>query len=285
MTAGNGALQARTAKGSNESAAISPLGGPQGGSTINAMIGFDVDAATLTLYREALAAGATGDDIAGPDSPRDVAEAHLHTSRDRCSRSPCRTAGLCHALYELVQYRAEAKDAEGLISAAQATEEMRKALQKCGDLYAPTVERLLERSIAHHGLDRDLGPREARSEHEILCVRPAQVLTQMMTLLMNLERFEGELRGRMWSFELQQSSDKRPGDLLLTAVYQHLRWGRLTYKEIATLVPDMVGVRGAEERVRARVKSDNARSLMPIELYEESVQRAAEKRSKQSPST
>ncbi len=249
------------------------------------MIGFDVDAATLTLYRQALAAGAVADDIAGPDSPRDVAEAHLHTSRDRCSKNPCRTAGLCHALYELVQYRAEVKDPQGLMSAAQATEEMRKAVRKCGDAYVPTLRQLLQRSEENHRLDRDLGPREARSEHEILCVRPLEILAQMTALSMNLERFERELRGRMWSFELQQSGDKRPGDLLLTSVYQHLRWGGLSYKEIAELVPDMVGPLGAEERVRARVKSPNARSFPPIEVHEESVRRAAEKRSKQSPST
>ena len=242
------------------------------------MIGFDIDTATFTLYRAAIAAGALANNTGGPDGIRDVAEAHLHgLGPSRCSRSPCRTAGLCHALYELVQYRHEAKDPEGVIAAANAAEAMRKALLKAGNEFMPVLERLLNQSVERHRHAVELGIVEPRSEHEILCVRPEQLAVQTTTLLLNLDRFERELRGRIRSFELQQSGDKRPGNLLLTAVYQHLRWGGISYAEIARLVPDESGPQGMEERIRSRVKSENARSLMPAELYEEMVRRRKEK--------
>ncbi len=250
------------------------------------MLGFDIDAATRVLYREALAAGAIPSNADGPDGIRDVAEAHLHgLEASRCSRSPCRTAGLCHALYELVQYRREVTDPQGVIAAANAAEAMRKALQNAGDQFMPILEKLIEQSDRRHGDAVQLGAVEARSEHEILCTRPGQLVCQLTGLLLNVDRFERELRGRVWSFELQQSGDKRSANLLLTAVYQHLRWGGISCAEIATLVPDEVGSRGAEERVRSRVRSENARSLMPRELYEEMVRRRLEKQAKDDPSS
>src|SRR4028119_314207 len=55
------------------------------------MLGFDIDAATLTLYREAVAAGAIPNKADGPDGMSDVAEAHLHGLQpSRRSRSPGR---------------------------------------------------------------------------------------------------------------------------------------------------------------------------------------------------
>lgn len=250
------------------------------------MLGFDIDAATLTLYREALAAGAIPNNANGPDGIREVAEAHLHgLEPSGCSLHPCRTAGLCHALYELVQYRREAADPHGVVAAANAAEAMRKALQKAGDQFMPILEKLIEQSEQRHRDAVPLGSVEARSEHEILCTRPGQLVVQMTGLLLNVDRFERELRGRVSSFELQQSGDKRSANLLLTAVYQHLRWGGISCAEIATLVPDEVGPSGAEERVRSRVRSENARSLMPRELYEETVRRRMENRAKDDPST
>jgi len=255
------------------------------------MLGFDIDAATIALYREALAAGAIP---VNPDQPnakvpagiRDVAEAHLHgLEPSRCSRRPCRTAGLCHALYELVQYRREVEDPQGVIASANAAEAMRKALQNAGDEFMPVLEKLIEQSDQRHRDAVQVGVAEARSEHEILCTRPGQLVIQMTALLLNVDRFERELRGRVSSFELQQSKDKRPGNLLLTAVYQHLHWGGLTYREIATLVPDELVARGAEERVRSRVRSENARSLMPSDLYEEMVRRRTEKLAKRASSS
>jgi hypothetical protein len=155
---------------------------------------------------------------------------------------------------------------------------MRKAFENAGDRFMPILEKLLGQSEQRHRDAVQLGVAEARSEHDILCMRPGQLIVQMTALLLNLERFERELRGRVSSFELQQSGDKRAANLLLTAVYQHLHWGGLSYAEIATLVPDELGPLGAKERVRSRVRSDNARSLMPVELYEEMQRRRAEKR-------
>jgi hypothetical protein len=231
------------------------------------MVGFDIDAATLTLYREALAAGAIPEGDDRQPGPQETAQAHLHEfNADGCKKSPCRTAGLCHALFELTQYRAEARDSEGVIAAADETELLRKALQKYGDRYVKTIEVLSQNSKKLHQHERDFGREEPSSQHQILCVLPVQALHEMNVLLNTLQTLESELRGRVWSFELQQSGDKKPGDLLLTAVYQHLRWGGLKYKEIARLVPDGGGTKGAADRVRARVKSPNARSMMPREM-------------------
>lgn len=250
------------------------------------MLGFDLDCATYTLHREALAAAALPSNSAGPDGIADVAEAHLHgLEPSRCSRRPCRTAGLCHALYELVQYRREVTDPQGIIAAANAAETMRKALQKAGNQFMPILEKMLDQGDQRHRDAVQVGAVEARSEHEILCNRPGQLVVQLTRLLLNVDRFERELRGRVSSFELQQSGDKRSANLLLTAVYQHLHWGGISYAEIAALVPDDVGPRGAEERVRARVRSENARSLMPRELYEEMVRLRTEKQAKGDSST
>jgi hypothetical protein len=244
-------------------------------------VGFDVDQATLVLHAEAIAAGAVPKGDFRANNPHDTAEAHLHgLGGALCEESPCRLAGICHALYELTQYRIEARDAEGHIAAADATEQMRKVLRKHGAEYAITLERLLAQSVERHRVNGEIGRTEPASRHEIFCTLPAQTLQEMTGFLLTLERFEGELRASMSSFELQQSGDKRPRDLLLTAVYQHLRWGGLKYEQIAELVPDGLGVRDAAERVRARVNSDNARSMMPRELYGVEEKLRAEKRSK-----
>jgi len=42
-----------------------------------------------------------------------------------------------------------------------------------------------------------------------------------------------------------------------------LNWGGFTYPEIAQLVPDELGPRGAPDRVRKRCKAKEARSIFP----------------------
>ena len=57
--------------------------------------------------------------------------------------------------------------------------------------------------------------------------------------------------------------------MLLTAVWQHLDWGGLTYEEIYELVPSFGGVAKAKDVVRKRVATADARSLKPRELHPE----------------
>ncbi|MDX2053050.1 MAG: hypothetical protein SFV15_11695 [Polyangiaceae bacterium] len=230
------------------------------------MVTFDIDAAVLSLNRAAIAAGAIPDDDERQPGPTETAEFHLHGyGSTTCTKSPCRAAGLCHALYEVVQYRREAANEE-IIEAADATELMRKAFRKYGDKYMKTLEALSARSDQRHRQLRALGRKEPRSEHETLCRLPERAIIEMSALRSTLEELEERLRGYNSSFELQQSRDKRSADLLLTAVYQHLRWGGLTYSEIARLVPDGRGSRGEIARIRDRIKSPNQRSMMPREL-------------------
>lgn len=98
----------------------------------------------------------------------------------------------------------------------------------------------------------------------MVCVGTFGVLAPAIELAAELRSFEATTRSLVWSRQLQQPAGKTPSELLLTAIYQHLRWGGLKYDEIEALV---LGKRwkGADERVRARVKAANARSLMPYE--------------------
>ena len=246
-----------------------------------AKIGFDVEGAIRTLHTEAVLAGALPKDDPRALSPEQTAEAHLHGFGNiKCEQSPCRTAGLCHALYELLLYRSEASDVDGVVAAADETERVRKEFVKHGVEYLKALEKLVEKSEERHQLLRAFGRKEPKAQHRVLCRFPARIMDEMIQLRVSLVRFEKELRGSVWSFQLQQSGDSRSADLLLTAVYQHLRWGGLKYKEIADLVPDGGGSRGRGERVRSRVKSDNACCLLPRERYGESAKRDAEKRAK-----
>src|SRR5262249_17341105 len=128
--------------------------------------------------------------------------------------------------------------------------------------YNAAIDAVLRRSEERHRFEAE-HPGLMIHDHELLCVRPLRILRTMTMLFQQLQGFDDELRGLAYSRELQQPGDTKRGDLLLTAVYQHLRWGQLKYAEIAELVPDGNGPKGAAERVRARVKSADQRSVRP----------------------
>ncbi len=234
----------------------------------NNQLGFDLEAAMKTLHAEAIKAGAVPEGDHRAVNPLYTATAHLHgVEHDRCKKSPCRVAGLCHALYELVQFRDEVNVATPFIAAADETEVMRKAMFEAGIQYAKTLERRLVDSEKIHQQETEQEPSFQRHNHDVLCVCPERIIQLMAELQMLLEVFEDKLRSLPGSFQLQQSSYSKRSTLLLTAVYQHLRWGGLKYAKIAELVPDELGKKkGADERVRGRVKGPNARSIVPAEL-------------------
>ena len=230
-------------------------------------LGFDVDDALRALHAEAIKAGAVPNGDPRAESPLHTSMAHFHRDdQPTCKKQPCRIWGLCLALYELVQYRDELKVAAPFIEAADQTENLRRAILDAGVNYHETFEWFRTQSLEHHRLDSEFDLGLPRHNHNLLCKRPQQILVSLTALEVLVEHFEGELRELTFSFELQQSNHEKRSSLLLTAVYQQLKRGGITYSEIAELVPDELGKKGADERVRKRVKSPNACSLVPANV-------------------
>lgn len=231
-------------------------------------VGFDVDKAIATLHREALAVGAVPADDPRAASPQHTARAHLHgLEPSSCKRSPCRLAGVCHALIEITEHRAELERSKELLDVLEQTHEVSKWLGKSGFRYVEALNALVEHGKGRHASEATLRLAPPAHDHALLCVRPLRIMQPLTALLCSLDNFEEALRESVSSRALRQPADRKRADVLLTAVWQHLDWGGLTYAEIAKLVPDRNGPNGAAERVRARVRSKNARCVMPRELH------------------
>jgi hypothetical protein len=238
-------------------------------------LGFDLDTAIYTLHGEAVKAGAVPKEGESAGDPNAIATAHLHELQGpECSKRPCRLAGLCHALYELLQYRIERANMKTVLVAIEQTERMRKTVRLARKQYHSGLAALREENEERHRSERNRRLKTPGHDHDVLCVRPGLVLLAMDALLASAGSMEEGLRGLLWSPELQQPNDNRASDLLLTAVYQHLHWGGLTYREIAEFVPDNDRRRGAADRARSRVRSADARSLRPRELYRKAEEKA-----------
>jgi hypothetical protein len=234
-------------------------------------VGFDVDRAIDKLHRAAFASGALPK--ADPDivAPEITAAAHLHgVGPKQCTDYPCRLGGLCHALLELTQYRAELKSLKPLVEAAERTEEMRKWLRNEGYRYAKTLNAWIELGGARHDFERKIGAQIPMHDHQQLCEQPRRILYCMTALL---KSFEGvDPRKVFQSSELRQPTTRKRGALLLAAVWQHLDWGGLPYEEIFELVPSFVRTQNAKDVVRdhiARPSNRRARSILPRELHPE----------------
>ncbi len=211
------------------------------------------NSAIARLHAEAPTAGAQ-------PSPHRRGEAdyssHLHgvESPPRCVVQPCRLGGLCHALYEVWQYQNEAQWGRPFLDAADEAGKFRAASAAFMETLAPVLHRVFE-----------MHNRVPFHDHAI-CARAVRVFPSAVELTAELSEWEDAMRGLVWSEELRQPKGKKPAELLLTAVCQHLRWGGITYTEIARLVLGD-GSRHAAERIRKRVKeSVDARSLVPFEL-------------------
>lgn len=233
-------------------------------------VGFDVEKAIAALHREALVAGAVPQDDHRAASPLQTARAHLHgLGRSSCKRGPCRVAGLCHALVEIGEHRGELERSKELLEVLEQTHEVSKWLGYSGFRYVQALNALVEHGKARHASEENLGLARPAHDHALLCVRPLRIMRPLTAVLRSLDGFEEALRESVSSRALRQPADRKRADVLLTAVWQHLDWGGLTYAEIAKLVPDRNGPNGAAERVRARVRSKNARCVMPRELHPE----------------
>ena len=206
-----------------------------------------VERALATLHAEALVAGAPCN-----EPGKAAYEAHLHgiESPPRCTAKPCRLGGLCLALFELTQYQREALLSMAFVDAAKEAANMREALDRFLVTLAPVVHRVAK---THW--------RVALHDHSV-CASAIGVLPLAIELTASLDGFADTMRRHVWSQELQQPRGKKKTDLLLIAMYQHLKWGGLKHAEMARLV---LGdeTKGAADRVRARLKSPDARSMHP----------------------
>ncbi|MBI3206134.1 MAG: hypothetical protein HYZ29_31650 [Myxococcales bacterium] len=232
-------------------------------------VGFDVGKAIAALHLEALAAGAAQDDPRAA-SPQHTARAHLHgLEPSSCKRSPCRLAGFCHALAEITEHRTELERTKELLDVLEQTHEVSKWLGNSGFRYVQALNALVEHGKDRHASEEKLRLARPAHDHALLCVRPLRIMRPLTAFLQSLDNFEDDLRELLLSRHLRQPADRKGADVLLTAVWQHLDWGGLTYAEIARLVPDRNGPNGAAERVRSRVRSKNARCVMPREFHPE----------------
>lgn len=249
---------------------------------------FNLKKAIKRLHREALAAGALPKDHPLARSPFAVADAHQHgIGPVRCSKNPCRLAGLCLALYEVIQYKHDVDHLKPVFEAARQTEQVRNWLSTSGGEYVASLSKLLKYAEKQHAREVAPGGTPGTHHHRLLCVQPARVLHRMTELVASLEDFDGRLRRVAWSRTLHQRSDQRRADLLLQAVWQYLDWGGLTYEEIFALVPSSTKPANVKDAVRDRVRKGKrkARSLFPRELHPKlatspTVSRARRRRAK-----
>jgi hypothetical protein len=180
-----------------------------------------------------------------------------------CPRWPCRVGGIAFALFEVADYQCQKPDTYGGIEAARGFAELAMSLRR-----AIARARTASRKLADHGHELDRSESLEWHQHEVMCVRPARLLDRLSEVVDPLAddalALERDLLGLVWSAELQQPRGRKPTKCLLTAVYQHLRWGGLPWHRIAILVPDGGGTRGAAMRVRKRAAGPDLRLVRPF---------------------
>ena len=239
-------------------------------------LGFEFEKAITTLWQEALKAGVVPPGDRRAKDPVQVAWSHIHGGARRgCRTSPCRQAGLCYALRELLLYRTEAVGLKPLLDAAKATEGVRRWLCNEGSRYAQALGAVMKYGADCHA--PQAGGGQVGHPHETTCVHASQIFAALTQLNASIDAFDRDLRELAWSHELGQPGTKRRADLLLTAVYQQLHDGGLPFAEIYRLVPDGNRPLRAEERVRKRVESPSARS---VSMHERLQSFPAKKRTK-----
>lgn len=215
-------------------------------------LGFDLPKAIESLRAAAVTAGAFPPTDPRAQSPHHVAEAHVHGVENarHCRRHQCRLAGVCLALSEILIHEADIENLKPFFDAAAHADEVSVNLSRAQKgAEAATV--LLEANAG--ALQAGEGEKRTPVEQAVLMVRATAVIRK------HAEALAQGLRANAWSKHHQQPRTKKRSDLLLTAVWQHLDWGGLTYEEIFELVP---GYGSCEaERRRARADQDQERAL------------------------
>ncbi len=190
------------------------------------------------------------DDVDVEHLPFLVANSHLHAyGDDGCSDKPCRLAGLCLALLELLNHRAESR-LHAELRALQATEVARKRIKDTVREYVAALDALVACDAEKHRVAELVGAKRSRHNHELVYERPQQIKSYLIDQLEVLQRFEDDLRELFWSPELYQRFDKPRADYALRAAMQHLKWtGDLSYREIGQL---MISGKGTVETKQRR---------------------------------
>ncbi len=155
---------------------------------------------------------------------------HHGNGGQHCYSYPCRAGGLSYAMYELLEFRRESNGK--VFVAVQALAELRKGLKTKLDELAPRVVEAMEQLSERPGpIFFDEHPESVFLTREY----PRELVKQVRGLQMSLESYEQALRTQLWSPQLRRGSQERRGSWLLTATYQHLRWGGYGPTAIAKL--------------------------------------------------
>jgi hypothetical protein len=106
---------------------------------------FDLGRATVTLHQEALNFGVVPADHPRATDVLFVARAHSHSIEHNggCEKAPCRAAGLCLALNELLQHRSERELFGPILAASSASADAKGWLDAGGRELHDALGRLL----------------------------------------------------------------------------------------------------------------------------------------------
>lgn len=247
---------------------------------------FDVDTAIANLGREALRLGATPSLGCDPNDLYRLSFQHvlLHSVQhqvasfdpcqadakpayqpaERCLKRPCRLGAVCFALHELLQYKRELQSplAQAIIATMNTAHKLWPLFREQILTFAPIVRELVQSNKELHEWEEKFGAPGSLHNHRLMCIVPRDILKHCVQALEQMKTLDDELPAQIEAAELAQIPFGNRRALLLTAVAQHLRWGKLSHPEIMRLVPD--GLNDDKgERVRQRARAANARTLLP----------------------
>jgi hypothetical protein len=179
---------------------------------------------------------------------------------------PCPALAVSEALGHCLTYRVALAEfgrdlgfaAAGEVFLTAARPRFRLLLEAAQQASYASEERHRREDEASHGADRAIG---SGHDHALLCVAPVQVLTLLETVLHQLEELVGDLRAYPNVPGIRKRSGPgRPKEELLTLVWQTLRVGGFTYREIARFAPPSDGsadnVEELISRIEKRVKDE-----------------------------
>lgn len=236
----------------------------------NLGVGFELEAAMQRLEVFVMNTGVVPLIDTEPGRAQELAAHHLHgAGDDSCNLKPCRLGGVCHALAEIARFEAERRTLRSALETIEAANEAQKWLATSGERFAEAL-----RALASYGHNQHLGPRF--HDHVALCDQPLAVLVRLDELAASIAGLDERLRDLFWRPEHRRRRNEKGADWLLTAVWQHLDWGGFTYQEVFEFVPDRdpkrvrvtnpAARRALVDRVRKRIQSGEARTILPREL-------------------
>jgi hypothetical protein len=143
-----------------------------------------------------------------------------------CPNKKCRIGGISFALWELAQYQIEREDPRGINAAADGLGEFRSTLVSA----FTRANEALRPVMCRDDLSFD-----ANAVRAVTAECPSIMRHRLNALIEAVDVYRDQLRLLLVSRQLQQRTDCRPSQRLLTAVYQHLKWGGFSYGGLADL--------------------------------------------------